>query len=138
MNKLLSLNNISKTFYNLKGKIEAIKDISFDVYQGEIIGIVGSSGCGKSTLLNIIDELDKDYKGNIIKENIKMTYMLQSDALLPWLSVLDNALIGLKLENNITDKNINYVKELLIKFGLEKFINHKPTELSGGMKQRVA
>ena len=137
MNKLLSLNNISKTFYNLKGKVEAIKDISFDVNQGEIIGIVGSSGCGKSTLLNIIDELDKDYKGNIIKENIKMTYMLQSDALLPWLTVLDNALIGLKLENNLTDKNINYVKELLIKFGLEKFMYLKPTELSGGMKQRV-
>ena len=63
--------------------------------------------------------------------------MLQSDALLPWLTVLDNACIGLKLENNLTQENINYVKELLAKFGLEKFINLKPNNLSGGMKQRV-
>lgn len=138
MNKLLSLNNISKTFYTPKGKVNAIENISFDVYKGEIIGIVGSSGCGKSTLLNIIDELDKDYKGTIKKNNIKMSYMLQSDALLPWLNILDNALIGLKLENNLTEENIKYVKDLLIKFGLEKFLYLKPTELSGGMKQRVA
>ena len=55
MNKLLELKNISKTFNTLNGEIHAIEDISFDVYKGEFIGIVGSSGCGKSTLLNIID-----------------------------------------------------------------------------------
>ena len=60
MNKLLELKNISKTFNTLNGEIHAIEDISFDVYKGEFIGIVGSSGCGKSTLLNIIDELDKN------------------------------------------------------------------------------
>ena len=112
-------------------------NISFDVYKGEFIGIVGSSGCGKSTLLNIIDELDKNYNGTIIKDNLKMSYMLQSDALLPWLSVLDNACLGLKLEKNLTKDNIEYVKELIKKFGLESFMNQKPNNLSGGMKQRV-
>lgn len=138
MTNIISLKNISKSYNTINGEIEAIKDISFDVYKGEFIGIVGSSGCGKSTLLNIIDGLDNSYEGLIIKDNIKMSYMLQSDALLPWLSVLDNACIGLKLENNLTKENINYVKELLAKFGLEKFINLKPNNLSGGMKQRVA
>lgn len=138
MTNIISLKNISKSYNTINGEIEAIKDISFDVYKGEFIGIVGSSGCGKSTLLNIIDGLDENYEGLIIKDNIKMSYMLQSDALLPWLSVLDNACIGLKLENNLTKENINYVKELLAKFGLEKFINLKPNNLSGGMKQRVA
>ena len=138
MNKLLELKNISKTFNTLNGEIHAIEDISFDVYKGEFIGIVGSSGCGKSTLLNIIDELDKNYNGTIIKDNLKMSYMLQSDALLPWLSVLDNACLGLKLEKNLTKDNIEYVKELIKKFGLESFINQKTNNLSGGMKQRVA
>lgn len=138
MTNIISLKNISKSYNTINGEIEAIKDISFDVYKGEFIGIVGSSGCGKSTLLNIIDGLDNSYEGLIIKDNIKMSYMLQSDALLPWLTVLDNACIGLKLENNLTKENINYVKELLAKFGLEKFINLKPNNLSGGMKQRVA
>ena len=138
MNKLLELKNISKTFNTLNGEIHAIEDISFDVYKGEFIGIVGSSGCGKSTLLNTIDELDKNYNGTIIKDNLKMSYMLQSDALLPWLSVLDNACLGLKLEKNLTKDNIEYVKELIKKFGLESFMNQKPNNLSGGMKQRVA
>lgn len=138
MTNIISLKNISKSYNTINGEIEAIKDISFDVYKGEFIGIVGSSGCGKSTLLNIIDSLDNSYEGQIIKDDIKMSYMLQSDALLPWLTVLDNACIGLKLEKNLTKENINYVKELLAKFGLEKFINLKPNNLSGGMKQRVA
>ena len=137
MTNIISLKNISKSYNTINGEIEAIKDISFNVYKGEFIGIVGSSGCGKSTLLNIIDGLDNSYEGQIIKDNIKMSYMLQSDALLPWLTVLDNACIGLKLEKNLTKENINYVKELLAKFGLEKFINLKPNNLSGGMKQRV-
>ena len=137
MNKLLELKNISKTFNTLNGEIHAIEDISFNVYKGEFIGIVGSSGCGKSTLLNIIDELDKNYNGTIIKDNLKMSYMLQSDALLPWLSVLDNACLGLKLEKNLTKENIKYVKELIKKFGLESFMNQKPNNLSGGMRQRV-
>lgn len=137
MNKILDLINISKSFNTINGEINAIKDISFNVNKGEFIGIVGSSGCGKSTLLNIIDELDKDYSGSIIKDNIKMSYMLQSDALLPWLTVLDNACLGLKLEHNLTKENIEYVKELLKKFGLDSFINQKPNNLSGGMKQRV-
>ena len=64
--------------------------------------------------------------------------MLQEDALFPWLSVFDNACLGLKIEKKLTKENISYVKELLTKYGLEDFINKKVNDLSGGMRQRVA
>lgn len=137
MNNILEIKNISKKYHTLKGEIKAIENISLKINKGEFIGIVGSSGCGKSTLLNIISGLDKNYEGTIIKDNIKLSYMLQTDALLPYLTVLENSLIGLKLEHNLTKENITYVKNLIKKFGLENFINQKPENLSGGMKQRV-
>ena len=130
--------DLGKNKKKRKNDFWALKDVNFKVNKGEVIGFIGSNGAGKSTLLNIIDELDKNYNGTIIKDNLKMSYMLQSDALLPWLSVLDNACLGLKLEKNLTKDNIEYVKKLIKKFGLESFMNQKTNNLSGGMKQRVA
>jgi NitT/TauT family transport system ATP-binding protein len=138
MNNILEVKNISKTFNTPSGEINAIKKISFTLHKGEILGIVGSSGCGKSTLLNILAGLDKQDSGTIIKNNLKIAYMLQIDALLPWLNVLDNALLGLKIKHELNNDNINYVKNLISKFGLEDFINKYPNNLSGGMRQRVA
>ena len=63
---------------------------------------------------------------------------MQSDALFPWLTILDNALLGLKIENNLTKENIEYVKNLLETYGLKDFMKKYPESLSGGMKQRVA
>ena len=137
MNSLV-VKNLKKNYHTLDGEIEAIKDISFDANEGEIIGIVGSSGCGKSTLLNILDGLDKETSGSIMKNDLKTSYMLQSDALLPWLNVLDNATIGLKIQKDLTNQNIEYVKYLLELFGLKDFMYEMPNNLSGGMKQRVA
>ena len=91
MNKLITIKNLSKTFNTANGEIEAIKDIDLDIYEGEIIGIVGSSGCGKSTLLNILADLEKPTTGKIISKNIEYSYMLQTDALLPWLSEIGRA-----------------------------------------------
>ena len=138
MNKILEIKNLSKKYHTLIGEIFAIENISLDVYKGEILGIVGSSGCGKSTLLNILADLEQKTAGFISNGNLNYSYMLQSDALLPWLTVLDNACLGLELQNNKTDENINYAKELLIDFGLKDFLNNYPSNLSGGMKQRVA
>ena len=138
MNNIISIKNISKKYHTPLGETLAIKDISFDVRNGEILGIVGSSGCGKSTLLNILAGLDKDYKGKIKMSNLKAAYMLQTDALLPWLTVLDNACIGLKLRKIKNKENVDYVKKLLKSFGLDNFMNEYPNNLSGGMRQRVA
>lgn len=140
MQKLLEINNISKTFNTLNGEINAIKNISFDVNNEQFIAIVGSSGCGKSTLLNIISGLLEKTSGTIkfYKENPIIGYMLQEDALLPYLNILDNATLGLSLKKIKTKENIEYTKRLLETYGLKDFIYKYPKELSGGMKQRVA
>ena len=116
MNKLLSIKNLSKVYYKGKAETEAIKDISFDIEEGEFVSIVGPSGCGKSTLLNILTNMDTLTKGNInLKENLKLGYMLQSDSMLEWLTVLDNALLGLDIKKIKTEENKNYVKSLFEK-----------------------
>lgn len=140
MQKLLEINNISKTFNTLNGEINTIKSISFDVNNEQFIAIVGSSGCGKSTLLNIISGLLEKTNGTIkfYKENPIIGYMLQEDALLPYLNILDNATLGLSLKKIKTKENIEYTKRLLETYGLKDFIYKYPKELSGGMKQRVA
>ena len=136
---ILSVINLSKTYHNESGETVAIKDISFNVIKEEFIGIVGPSGCGKSSILNIISSLDKKYSGTIkINKDIVIAYMLQEDALFPWLTILDNVLLGLKIKKELTKENKLYAISLLKKYGLYEFINKYPNELSGGMKQRVA
>ncbi len=138
-NKILEIKDLQKVYYNLKEETEAIKNISFSLNKGEFLSIVGPSGCGKSTLLNILTDMDTLTKGFIIKNNnIKFGYMLQSDSLLPWKSVLDNALLGLRITKNLNKENIKYVNNLLDTYGLKDFKNKYPRELSGGMRQRVA
>lgn len=140
MDKLLSIKNLNKVYYSKKDEIEAIKDITFDLQKGEFISIVGPSGCGKSTLLNILTGMDHKTKGKVVfnNSNIKLGYMLQSDSMLPWKKVIDNALLGLEIKKEKTKENITYVKNLFKKYGLEEFMNKYPNELSGGMRQRVA
>lgn len=138
MNNLIKVNNLSKKYYDKNGEILAIKDISFSVKDGEFLVIVGPSGCGKSTLLNIIGGIDKKTSGDIfIHKGIKIGYMLQSDSLFSWLTILENALLGLRINKMDTIDNINYVKELLTTYGLSLFMNSYPSSLSGGMRQRV-
>ncbi len=139
MNKILTIDNLSKNYQTTKGEIKAIDNISFSLEKEEILAIVGSSGCGKSTLLNILAGLDKKSSGNIkIKKGSNFGYMPQTDALFPWLNILDNACLGLDIKKKKTKENINFVKELLNKYGLKDFLEKYPHELSGGMKQRVA
>lgn len=139
MNKILSIKNLSKDYQTLKGEVNAIDNISFDLYEEEFLCIVGRSGCGKSSLLNILSGLDELTRGKIIKEkDLKLGYMLQSDALFPWLNILDNATLGLRVKKINTKENIEYVKNMLIKYGLGDFLEKYPHELSGGMRQRVA
>ena len=139
MNKLLSVNHLSKVYYNKKDEIEAIKDISFDLYEGEFVSIVGPSGCGKSTLLNILTNMDNLTKGRVeLKDDLKLGYMLQSDSMLSWRKVIDNALLGLEIKKEKTEENIEYVKDLFKKYGLLEFMDKYPHELSGGIRQRVA
>ena len=140
MNNILTINNLSKSYYTKEKEILAIDNISLNIKENTITAIVGPSGCGKSTLLNIIGNLDNKTKGEIIfnKNKNKIGYMFQTDCLFPWLNILDNCLIGLKINKQLTKENINYTKKLLQDYGLKDFINNYPKNLSGGMKQRVA
>ncbi len=138
-NNILNVYNLSKTYHTILGETLAIKDITFDINKDEFVGIIGPSGCGKSSILNLISGLDKDYTGCInINKNIKIAYMLQEDALFPWLTIMDNVLLPLKIKNNLTKDNIEYAKNLLKKYDLYDFKDKYPSFLSGGMKQRVA
>ena len=136
---LLTINNLSKNYHTKLGETEAIKDITFDVYKDEILGIVGPSGCGKSTLLSILANLEEKSSGKIkTNKDYKIGYMLQTDSLFPWLTILDNALIGLEINKQKNDENIENVLNLLKKYGLYEFKDSYPSNLSGGMRQRVA
>lgn len=139
MKKILSVSNLKKIYHTENEEIEALNNINFDVNKGEFISIVGPSGCGKSTILSILGNLVKKSDGEIcIFNNYKIAYMLQDDSLLPYLTVLDNCLIGLRVKNMLNDKTKKYVIELLNTYGLHDFIYKYPSNLSGGMRQRCA
>lgn len=140
MSNILSIKNLTKKYNTLHGEIEAIKDISFDVQEGDFIAIVGSSGCGKSTLLSIIANLISKTSGKIeyYIDNPTIGYMLQEDALFNHLKIKDNVTLGLKLLKKNNKDNKLYVDYLLKKYDLDKFKDKYPKELSGGMKQRCA
>lgn len=139
MTNLLTIKNLQKNYITVKEEIKAIDTINLDIYKDEIVTLVGTSGCGKSSLLSILSNIEKPTKGEIIysKKDLNIGYMLQNDALLPWLTILDNALLGLKIKKKLTQENINYVKSLLKSYHLDDFEDKYPRELSGGMRQRV-
>lgn len=140
MKNILSIKNVSREFETKDGSVLALENIDLDIQEGDIVAIIGPSGCGKSTLLNIIAGLDECTSGRIdfsMSEPV-ISYMLQSDALLPWRSVKDNATIGLEINKKKNKESLVRVEKMLIDYGLEDFIDKKPNSLSGGMKQRVA
>ena len=139
MNNILKIDKLHKKYHSKDGVVIAIEDISLEIKDGEYLSIVGTSGCGKSTLLNIIGGIDTKSGGKIeMNDGTKIGYMLQNDCLFPWLNILDNCLLGLKIKNNLNEDNIKYVEELLDTYGLGDFKRKYPSSLSGGMRQRVA
>lgn len=137
MKEILKLKNVSKKYQAKNGEVEALKDISFNVRQGEFVSIIGPSGCGKSTLLSIIAGLEPKTEGTIEIDG-STGYMLQKDSLLEWRNIYNNVMFGLEIGHKKTKENEAYVIELLKKYGLYDFKNKYPTQLSGGMRQRAA
>ena len=126
-------------------KLSVLEDVSFFAADGEFVSIVGPSGCGKSTLLNIIAGLDQPTTGSIFLDGRRAAqrlgvvgFMQQKDLLLPWRSVLDNAVLGLELRGVARSAARARAMELMEPFGLEGFENEYPFALSGGMRQRVS
>ena len=136
---LMRINNLSKTYYTKNHAIEAVKDFSIDINEGEFIAIVGPSGCGKSTILSILSNLEDKTGGTIQSDKkINIGYMLQEDSLFEWRNILKNCLLGLEINNKINTDSKNRVLNLLKTYGLNDFIYSYPKDLSGGMRQRVA
>lgn len=143
--RIVEVNNLGMTYHTFNGETEAIKDIDFHVYEGEIVSIVGPSGCGKSTLLSIIAGLIAPSKGEVLVNNNKVVkpskdigYMFQRDHLFEWRTILQNVLIGLEIHGKLDEKSIQTAEELLEAYGLADFKNNYPRQLSGGMRQRAA
>ena len=141
----IRVESISKSFV-VEGRAQPVLDgISFNVYDGEFVSIIGPSGCGKSTLLNIIAGLETPDAGMVEVEGDpaaqrlgRIGYMQQKDLLLPWRTVLDNAILGLELQGVPRRQARKRALELTEDFGLSGFENQYHIALSGGMRQRAA
>ena len=138
MEDLLKFNSVSLTYQTTNDEIKAIENLSFSVKNGEFVSIIGPSGCGKSTILSLIADLIHPTKGTIEKTNNNVGYMLQKDELFSWRTVIKNVYLPLEIKNINDKEKKEYAKYLLNKYGLNKFLQSYPNELSGGMRQRVA
>ncbi|MFP3594338.1 methionine ABC transporter ATP-binding protein [Chryseobacterium sp. SIMBA_038] len=150
---MIEIKNISKTFHQKKQSFKALDDVSLNVEQGDIVGIIGFSGAGKSTLIRTVNLLEKPDQGQIIinendftklnsrqlaKERKKIGMIFQHFNLLSSRTVFENVALPLELDNNNKSDIQNKVNELLKIVGLEDKANDYPKSLSGGQKQRVA
>jgi sulfonate/nitrate/taurine transport system ATP-binding protein len=141
---ILSLDHIYYSYHDKNGETPVINDLSFEIKPGSFTSIVGPSGCGKSTLLSLLCDLIKPEAGTIYirppenNHDSRMGYMLQKDNLFEWRSIYKNVMLGLEINNKKTPENIAYVNHLLEQYDLAGFKSARPSQLSGGMRQRAA
>ena len=142
---VLEIDRVGKVFDVAGRRVEALRDISFSVGNGEFVAIVGASGCGKSTLLRLILGLDPDYAGEVRldgqrvrKPGLDRGIVFQDHRLLPWLTVEGNVAAALRRSGLAKVEQRRLVADHLKLVGLEGFAKAWPAQLSGGMSQRVA
>ncbi len=141
----LRVRDLSHNFTQNGLQLQVLNKINFSIEPGQFVTLIGPSGCGKSTLFNIISGIFTPQVGEIyynekpIESKIGyFGYMQQKDFLLPWRTVLRNILIGPEIKKETLSVAIKEAQMLLMQLGLEGFAHHYPTQLSGGMRQRVA
>ena len=138
---ILTCRNVCFSDHSLSGETQALRNISFQIREGEFVAVVGPSGCGKSTLLSLICGLCKPQSGEILMPDhtkARIGYMLQQDHLFEWRTILKNILLGPEINGTLTRAKEELALKLLNDYGLYKFKDKKPGELSGGMRQRAA
>lgn len=138
-----SCSNLSKDFSLNEKNIEALKNMSFSVLQGEFVCVVGPSGCGKSTLLRVMAGLIQRTSGELtfgtqLGGRPQTAMVFQNQGLFPWMTVLENAALSLETQELGKKESRTHALEFLEKIGLGKFAEAYPHTLSGGMRQRVA
>ena len=146
MEPLILCNHVNYTYHTLQGETPALCDIHCHVNEGEFVSIVGPSGCGKSTLLSLLCGLLQpesgtvNFKGTPLSDKTKNSigYMLQHDHLFEWRSVRKNILLGLEIQKKLSEESLLEADHLLKLYGLYPFKDARPSQLSGGMRQRAA
>lgn len=142
METFLDFKNVSFSYHTALGETLALDNISFSVKHNEFVAIVGPSGCGKSTILSLICGLLEPEKGSINiygnESKVNTGYMLQRDHLFEWRNVYRNSVLGLEIQNKKNKENLENVESMLIRYGLMSFKKARPSELSGGLRQRAA
>ena len=140
----LSFKNVNFNYFTKDGEFEALRNLTFSIKKGEFVSIVGPSGCGKTTILSLIAGLLEPTSGEILLDGEKVKdanigYMFQRDQLFEWRNIYKNILLGLEIKNKKqNEQDEEYIDSLLKKYGLYDFKTKHPSELSGGMRQRVA
>ena len=141
----ISLRGVGKHFSSGQQRLSVLEGVDFHVTDGQFVSIIGPSGCGKTTLLNIIAGLDQpasgtvELDGEVAPQRLGMVaYMQQKDLLMPWRTVLDNAILALEVRGVPRKEARRRAEGLLEPFGLDGFAKHYPSALSGGMRQRAA
>jgi len=145
MNPLLKLSDVSYSYHELNGETQALSHISFTLDPGGFLAIVGPSGCGKSTLLSLISGLLVPEEGTITlkgrpleEAGANIGYMLQRDHLFEWRTIYSNVILGLEIQKKLTREHLESVDTMLETYGLSGFRDARPSQLSGGMRQRAA
>ncbi|MDT8719476.1 ABC transporter ATP-binding protein [Clostridium sp. 19966] len=144
----LELKKIYMNYHTHVGETPALNNVNLNVEAGEFVSLVGPSGCGKSTILNILAGLIKPLQGEVLfndklinKDFYKLDYigyMFQQDQLFEWLDVWRNITLGPRIQHKVTSDIFAYLEKLLKEYNLWDFRHHKPSQLSGGMRQKVA
>ena len=141
----IAIRQASMTYQSPDGEVEALRDVSFDVADGEFVSIVGPSGCGKSTLLSLIAGLERPSAGEVLLDgepvtapSAKIGFMPQRDQLFAWRTIWSNVTLGLQVRRENTPERQARVRELLEQYDLADFAQNLPSQLSGGMRQRCA
>ena len=142
---MIDLRQVALTYQAPDGEVEALRDITLTVEEGEFVSIIGPSGCGKSTLLSLIAGLESPTSGSVTVDGEPVTapspkigFMPQRDQLFPWRSIWGNVMLGPELQGRNTPECRIHVQTLLARYGLAEFADKHPSQLSGGMRQRCA
>ena len=142
---IIQVRSAALTYQSADGEVEALRDISLAMGEGEMCSIVGPSGCGKSTLLGAIAGLEQLDSGSIVVDgeevrgpSPRIGLMPQRDQLFEWKTILENVMLGLQVRHQDTPEHRAQILSLLDRYGLADFAQKRPSQLSGGMRQRCA
>ena len=146
-NQVLRISKLGKTFDTRSGSFEALRDVDLSIYEGEFVSIIGHSGCGKSTLLNLVAGLETATLGGVFLEGAlvdgpgpERAVVFQNHSLLPWLTVYGNVRLAVDKVfggRKTSAERDAWTREMLDLVNMAHAADKRPSEISGGMKQRV-